>query len=257
MYFRWVSDARQISDGVVRLGSEKVNWYLVADDTGVTAVDAGVQGFHKQLDEGLKLLGRDRGDLRAFILTHGDVDHVGVAAKLQHDGDETPIHISRVDLPLVQGERKKMEDSMLPALVRPGAWTLMAHFGRNGGMNQPQIERTVNIEDGQTIDVPGRPRAIHTPGHSDGHMVFHFPEHGALFIGDSLCTWHPVTWAKGPRIMAFNVSNRQALDSTSRYEDLEADLLLVGHGEPWTEGPAKAVDRAQAAAAGLTPAESG
>ena len=60
---------------------------LVADDSGVTVVDAALAGLHGQLDEGLELLGRSREDVRAFILTHGDADHVGVAAKLQHDGD--------------------------------------------------------------------------------------------------------------------------------------------------------------------------
>jgi glyoxylase-like metal-dependent hydrolase (beta-lactamase superfamily II) len=245
-----VSEPQQIADGIVRLGTSKVNWYLVADDSGVTVVDAALAGMHPQLDAGLKLLGRSREDVRAFILTHGDADHVGVAAKLQHDGDETPIHINPEDRRLVQGERKKTEHSTLPALLHPGAWTLFAQFIRNGALTQPKIERTVDLSDGQALELPGNPRAIHTPGHTDGHMAFHFPQHGALFIGDSLCTWHPITWRKGPQLMAFNVSSSQALDSTSRYEDLDADLLLVGHGDPWTEGPEAAIDRARQAAGG-------
>ena len=121
----------QIVDGIVRLGSPKINWYLVADEDGVTAVDAGVQGFLPQLEAGLKLLGRSREDLRAFILTHGDADHVGVAAKLQDEGDETPIHLHPADRRLVQGKSKKTDDSMLLTMLRPGAWTIAAHFARN------------------------------------------------------------------------------------------------------------------------------
>ena len=41
--------------------------------------------------------------------------------------------------------------------------------------------------------------------------------------------------------MVFNVSNSQALESLSCYEHLDADLVLVGHGEPWEQGPATAV----------------
>jgi glyoxylase-like metal-dependent hydrolase (beta-lactamase superfamily II) len=244
---------QQIGDGIVRLGSTKVNWYLVADEEGVTVVDAGVQGFLPQLDSGLKLLGRSREDLRAFILTHGDADHVGVAAKLQDEGDRTPIHLHPADRYLVQGKNKKTDDSLVLTMLRPGAWTLMAHFARNGALRQPKIERTADLSDGQTLDLPGRPQVIHTPGHTEGHVVFHFPQHGALFVGDTICTWHPISGRRGPQLMAFNVSNRTALDSLSAYEDIDAQLLLVGHGEPWNQAPAKAVELARADAAGLRP----
>src|SRR6266550_1167103 len=69
-----MSDPRKLADGVVRLGTSYVNWYLVADDSGVTVVDAGVAGYSDQLEPGLKLLGRSLGDVRAFVLTHGDAD---------------------------------------------------------------------------------------------------------------------------------------------------------------------------------------
>ena len=243
----------QIADGIVRLGSSKVNWYLVADEDGVTAVDAGVQGFLPQLEAGLKLLGRSREDLRAFILTHGDADHVGVAAKLQDEGDGTPIHLHPADRRLVQGKNKKTDDSLLLTMLRPGAWSLMAYFARNGALRQPKIERTADLSDGQTVDVPGKPKVIHVPGHTEGHVVFHFPQHRALFVGDTICTWHPISGRRGPQLMAFNVSNQTAFDSLSRYEDVEAHLVLVGHGEPWNQAPDRAVELARANSTGLRP----
>jgi glyoxylase-like metal-dependent hydrolase (beta-lactamase superfamily II) len=243
-------EPQQLADGIVRLGTPKVNWYLVADESGVTVVDAGLSGLRPQLEPGLKLLGRSPDDVRAFLLTHGDADHTGVAGKMRKDGDQTPIHLHPEDEYLVHGGRKKTEDPMLPLLLNPGAWRLFGHFARYGGASPPKIENTVALADGQTVDVPGRPQAIHTPGHTEGHVVFHFPQHRALFLGDSLCTWHPITGERGPQLMEFNVSNKTALDSLSRYEGLDADLVLVGHGEPWTEGPKAAVERARQAAGG-------
>jgi glyoxylase-like metal-dependent hydrolase (beta-lactamase superfamily II) len=240
-----VPQPTQLAEEVVRLGSPLVNWYLVADDSGVTVVDSGCQGFLPQLEPGLKLLGRSLGDVRAFLLTHGDGDHVGIAAKMQSEGDETPIYLNPADAYLAQKRRKKTEDPLLPMLAKPGTWRLFGHFARLGALSQPKIKRTVDLAGGETLDVPGRPRVISTPGHTEGHVVFHFPDHGALFAGDTICTWHPISGERGARLMAFNVSNSQALESLSHYEQLDADLVLVGHGEPWTEGPAAAVERAR------------
>jgi glyoxylase-like metal-dependent hydrolase (beta-lactamase superfamily II) len=134
---------------------------------------------------------------------------------------------------------------MRSLLLKPGTWRLYGHFSRYGALSQPKIEGTIDIRAEEPLDVPGRPLAIATPGHTEGHVAFLFPEHGALFAGDSLCTWHPISGRRGPRTMAFNVSNSEALESLSAIEDVDAELLLVGHGEPWTEGPAEAVRRAR------------
>ena len=211
----------------------------------MTVVDTGCQGFLPQLEPGLALLGRSLEDVRAILLTHGDGDHVGVAAKLQKEGSEIPVYLNPVDTYLVEKERKKTEDPMGPLLLKPGTWRLFLHFARYGALSQPKIERTSDLQGGQEVDVPGSPVVIAAPGHTEGHVVFHFPHHGALFAGDSLCTWHPISGERGPQLMAFNVSNAQAKKSLANYESVDADLLLVGHGEPWIGGVREAVEKAR------------
>ena len=247
-----MSEPKRLADGVVRLGTSMVNWYLVGDDSGVTVVDSGLPGYRDQLEPGLRMLGRSLEDVRAVILTHGDGDHTGVAAKLAEE-TEVPVYLHPADEELVHGGRKKTEDSMLGALFRPNIYPLLIHFIRNGGAAPAKIEHTEPLADGVTLEVPGKPKVVHAPGHTNGHVVFAFPAHGALFVGDTICTWNPATGNRGPQLMrpAFNVSNATALESLSRYEDLEAGLVLVGHGEPWTEGTAAAVQRARAEAGDL------
>ena len=99
----------------------------------------------------------------------------------------------------------------------------------------------------QDLDVPGRPRIIPTPGHSPGHVAFHLPEQGALIAGDALCTYNPLTGAKGPQLMprAFAADSLQMQKSLEAIERIDATLTLFGHGEPWTESPQAAVDRAR------------
>jgi glyoxylase-like metal-dependent hydrolase (beta-lactamase superfamily II) len=46
---------------------------------------------------------------------------------------------------------------------------------------------------------------------------------------------------------AFDMSTDRCLQSLARIEGIQAELLLPGHGEPWTEGTAAAVARAREA----------
>lgn len=54
-----------VAEGVVRLGSLLVNWYVVEEGGRVTVVDAGVPGDRPQLPAGLALLGRSEADIAA------------------------------------------------------------------------------------------------------------------------------------------------------------------------------------------------
>jgi len=69
-----------------------------------------------------------------------------------------------------------------------------------------------------------------------------------VVVGDELCTLHALTGARGPQLMprAFNLSSAKCLDSLTRLEGLDAKVLAFGHGEPWREGVAAAVERARA-----------
>ena len=60
---------------------------------------------------------------------------------------------------------------------------------------------------------------------------------------------NPLTGRKGPQIMpsALNVDTAQALASLDVIGALPADLLLPGHGDPWTGGAAEAARAAKAA----------
>jgi glyoxylase-like metal-dependent hydrolase (beta-lactamase superfamily II) len=235
---------QQLAEGVVRLGSDQVNWYLVEDGGGVTVVDAGVPRFRPQLDEGLRLLGRQARDVAAVVLTHAHADHVGCAEPLR-TSLAIPVHVHREDDELARTKKPfgKNEASLLPYLRHRQAWRLLAHLLANGGATIKKIGETSTFEDGAMLDVPGRPRVIHTPGHTPGHVALHFATRGLLAAGDLLCTFNPLTAARGPQLMpsAFNLSSATILDSLARIEDVDAPLTVFGHGEPWRESPAAAV----------------
>src|SRR5437870_9399440 len=98
--------------GILRMGTPLINWYLVADDDGVTVVDAGAPAYHSQLEPGLAQLGRTIADVRAVVLTHGDADHKGFAEKLRKERG-VPVHVHAADAALTRGEGSRPREASL------------------------------------------------------------------------------------------------------------------------------------------------
>ena len=57
---------RQVADGVYRLGTDWVGWYLIVDDDSVTVVDCGFPGYHDQLPAALAELDRPLDSVEAW-----------------------------------------------------------------------------------------------------------------------------------------------------------------------------------------------
>jgi len=240
---------REIVPGVYGLGSALVNWYLVEQDQRLTAVDAGLAGFGGTLERDLAQIGRSLADVEAVVLTHSDADHTGLVPRLRAAGARVLVH-ERDEETLRKPGPKRGDASprhLLPWLLRPTPWRLFGHMIRRGG-RPAKVEGAETFAAGSELDVPGRPVAHETPGHTDGSCALLFAGHGALFVGDAMCTWNPLTGASGPQLMPrpLNVDNAQCLSSLARIEALQAQVLLPGHGEPWRGAPATAVAQARA-----------
>ncbi len=248
-----VPGPQQVGRGVLRLGSPLVSWYLVEEDDRLTAVDAGLPGFAKELEEQLAQIDRKPSDVEAVILTHSDSDHTGVAAELREAGARVLIHPDD-DATLRKPGPKSGDASpknFVTQLHKPAFWRFFYGMARAGGAKPTAIEGAEHFTAGDELDVPGSPQVIATPGHTPGHCSFLFAGHGALFVGDSMCTSNPLRRGDGPEVMpkVTNVDDERAVLSLDAMEGLEADVILPGHGEPWHGSPAKAVQRARAARA--------
>ena len=238
----------EVVPGVWRAGTRYVNWYVVdAGPAGLTVVDAGLPRYREQLAPALRTLGRTPTDVKAVVLTHGHIDHIGMAAALAVSGAR--VHLHPADVALARNPRTNR--SQLPAwhyLKWPASWAFVTHALAQGAPHPDPMPEVVPLEDGATATVPGAPSVAHVPGHTDGSCVLEFPEHGVAFVGDLLCTVSPVTWRPAEPQLQTRGSNRNsddAMASLARLERITARTLLPGHGNPWRDGVEAAVASAR------------
>jgi glyoxylase-like metal-dependent hydrolase (beta-lactamase superfamily II) len=230
----------KIAPGIHRIGDQSmVNSYLLEDAGEVTVIDAGLPGFYRALPRELAAMGRTAADVRALLLTHGHSDHIGFAERLRRD-QRVPVSVHEADAALARGEVRNPAKGTGPIRLRPFLGFLW--FGTlRGGLRTPKLQEVATFGDGATLDVPGSPRVILTPGHTPGSAVLHVASLDALFVGDALATYAVTTGARGPQVAPFTADAAQAVASLARLEDVSAGLVLPGHGDPWTGGVQEAV----------------
>lgn len=241
----------KVADGVRRFDDGIVNWYLIEDGDDLAVVDAGFPPDWSMLTTALGTLGRRLSDLRAVVITHGHIDHIGFAERARREaGAEVFVHAA--DEPLLRSPAviAKSERSPLLYLNHAATRKLVLRATLARAPLAKKVQEVTTFTDGELLErVPGRPRVIHTPGHTDGHCALHLLDRGVLFVGDAIVTRNPYTGETGPRVVsaAATKDTAQALASLDRIAAVEADVMLAGHGEPWRGGTGEAVRLARAA----------
>lgn len=239
--------SERVADGVYRCGSERVSWYLVETADGITVVDTGFPAHWDQFADQLEAMGYGVTDVDACVLTHAHPDHAGFAERLRREAG-APVWLHEADAAHARGDGEMPLTKGLVRLWRPEIARYAVEFVRSGGLSVPPLTSFRTVADGETLDVPGSPRVVHTPGHSEGHVAYHFPEQAALFCGDELVTTDFVA-GRGhrPQLLAdwFNPDHNRAYESLSRLESIGEVLLLPGHGEPWHGHTERAVELAR------------
>jgi len=230
----------KIAPGIHRLGPGLVNSYLLEESGEITIIDAGAPGYWNDLPAELAAMGRSMTDIRALVLTHAHIDHVGFAERLRSER-RVPVSVHELDAKMARGEAKPQNQKMLG--IGLAALRFITFALSKGMLWATPIAEVATFGDGATLDVPGAPRVIHVPGHSEGSAALHIPAQGALFVGDAFATLNVLSGKTGPQLAPFGSDLPRARESLAKLERLDAALVLPGHGQPWTGGLAEAVRR--------------
>jgi glyoxylase-like metal-dependent hydrolase (beta-lactamase superfamily II) len=74
-------------------------------------------------------------------------------------------------------------------------------------------------------------------------------DRGVVLAGDALVNFDYAAGRAGLSLHRFNEDRAQAHASLERFDSIAADVVLFGHGDPWTHGVAKALERVRSAEA--------
>src|ERR1700740_2633482 len=235
----------QVTDTVHFAQGQAVNWTLVTDDTGVMLIDAGYPGDRPHVLASLGQLGYDAGDVRAILLTHAHIDHLGSAIWFASEHG-TPVYCHADEVGHAQREYLEQVSILDVALRiwRPRWAVWGAHVVRSGGLIRDGIPTTRALTAEAAAGLPGHPMAIATAGHTSGHCSYVVD--GVLVSGDALITGHPLLRRGGPQLLpaVFSHSQPNCLRSLNALALLETDVLRPGHGEVWRGPIREAADAA-------------
>lgn len=220
-----------------------VNWTVVVDNSGVMLIDAGFPGNRDDVVTSLATLGRTPAEVRAILLTHAHVDHLGTAIWFAA-AHRTPVLCHRGE---VGHTRRDYLQQASPAALLAQAWRprwlrWSLEVLAKGGLERAGIPQVRELTPAIAATLPGRPVAIPTPGHTGGHCSYVVD--GVLVTGDALVTGHPLARSRGPQLLPamFNHSQPDCLRSLGILAEAGTDLLLPGHGDLWV-GPIREAAR--------------
>jgi len=243
----WRPWVREIAPGVFRVGTNFVGCYAVEDAGAYTFIDAGLPGYWQHMAGFLTSRGASLSAVKAVVLTHHHPDHMGNAERLRTQADAR-VFVHHDDLAAAM--HKGGKPPRFP-VWKPQVFHLVAHMLRNGAARTVPVAEASGFADEEILDVPGRPRVIHTPGHTAGNAALSLEDREALVVGDTLGTVGLLSGETGPRLPPrfMNHDHDQALASLQKIELVKARWVLPGHGLPWEGSPQQAVKLARQTAA--------
>jgi glyoxylase-like metal-dependent hydrolase (beta-lactamase superfamily II) len=214
-----------------------VNVYAIERPDGLTLIDAGqaMRRSRSLLESSLNEIGSSLADVREFLVTHAHRDHYTLATQVRRDhGTTVRLGIREASsIAAANAPGWPAYGSQLAELRRCGADSLAdevtAEAGAQGLDASMWDPPDSWILDDELIEVGARQlRAISTPGHTQGHLVFHDASADLLFAGDHVLPH--ITPSIGLEPVPGRSPLADFLGSLRKVRRLPDCMLLPAHG---------------------------
>ncbi len=220
----------------IRPGAGSANVVVVRGDS-LLMIDTGVTrgGAFRQLVEGMQADGLNPAEVSWIVHTHGHWDHINAdravcsmaRAGIGAGKEEVPwIEDAATNFRAFVADFGELRREVFPYPLAFGRAIVWIAWGR-----QPRLKVDRALSDGETIDIGRTVRALHTPGHSPGHMAYLVPDAGVLVLGDLV----DFESAQGMDLNNPHSDYGAAVRSLEKVIPLGPEIILPGHGEPMTD----------------------
>ena len=231
-----------IAPDVAGLAQPIVNLYFVgapgAGDGAWVLVDAGLYGTAGRIARAAEARFGPGARPSAIVLTHGHFDHIGALQTLAARWD-VPVYAHRLELPYLTGRSAYPP----PDPTVGGGMARLSPLYPKGPIDLGDRVRPLPDDGG----VPGLPgwRAIHTPGHSPGHVSLFRDADRVLLAGDAFVTTRQESAVAaltkplevhGPPAY-FTPDWGAARRSVEALAALQPSVAATGHGRPMRGEP--------------------
>jgi glyoxylase-like metal-dependent hydrolase (beta-lactamase superfamily II) len=226
-----------------------VNVYLLEEAAGgLLMFDSGLGSpeGERALEEGFARLGRRFEEVTRIVVSHGHVDHYGAARFVQErHGGALPVHAHPADTAKIAEEgwrwrdREPLYAAHLARLgVPPDALAAIGREGEKGFRLARRIAGVRPIGEGEVLETRHLSlRVLHMPGHTPGLLCLHDAERRIFFSDDHLLeriSPNPLIELGPAGEDGFFRPLLAYLASLERMRALELDLVLPGHGPPFS-----------------------
>jgi glyoxylase-like metal-dependent hydrolase (beta-lactamase superfamily II) len=220
-------------------GLKAVNVYAITDPGGVDLIDAGMAlvAAREWLTEALRQLGYGLGDVRNFFVTHIHIDHYSLAVKLRREfhnlislgEDERANMIATREMLNGLGSHRVFGAENLRRLGASELAARLPELEWQGPMFTDWEDPDRWVADGADLDLRTRTlHAVHTPGHTRGHLVYQDAAAGVMFAGDHVLPH--ITPSIGFEPAGNRMALRDYLSSLARTLALPDARLYPAHG---------------------------
>lgn len=237
----------EVHPGIYRLrlpvpgALRSMNSYLLQEKQGWSVIDPGpnLPGCREEWEAAVDDLGIQFSDIKQILVTHGHIDHVGLAGWLQEQSGAVVFMNKDEYTSTFYPDEKEKADSL---------------FFQNGmaslGINATEIEQLTGIIGYVTAVMEPWPQVqflqddslvmgdrtwevILTTGHTNAHVCLFNREEGLLLSGDqvlptiSTVIRFPIGVGDNPL--------RQYLESITRLNEMNPAKIMPAHGEPFND----------------------